>query len=99
MAERNAAIICINKEFLLNWLQFEGGTIHRISIDPDVWNPNTIELLIEHPDLDRVEDGFLLRRVSPMYMVETEIVNGKESHRIERVGPPKKEIVEDGKTD
>lgn len=65
--ERNVAIICISKKALLDWLQFEGGVIHEVRVDPDRWNPDTIELIIEHPDLDRVLDNFVLRRITPLY--------------------------------
>lgn len=67
MAERNAAIICVNKKALLDWLQFEGGIIHSIRTNPDRWNPDEVEIIIEHPDLDRVFDGFELRRIIPAY--------------------------------
>ena len=67
MVERNAAIICVSKKALLDWLQFDGGVIHGVRVDPDEWNPDTIELIIEHSDLDRVFDGFVLRRITPAY--------------------------------
>lgn len=67
MTERNVAIVCVSKKAILEWLQFEGGTIHSVRMNPEQWEPDEIELVIEHPDLDRVFDGFSLRKIMPTY--------------------------------
>ena len=64
---RYAAIVTIDKKVLLDYLQFEGGEIHDIRLDKDSWSPNIIEIVIEHPDLDKVEEGFQLRKITPAY--------------------------------
>ena len=64
-------------------LDFEGGEIHDIRRPTDQWEPYTIELVIEHPDLDKVEPGFILRRVTPTYILSRRYV--------ERLDPPKLE--------
>jgi len=77
---RNAAIICINTEVLLDWLQFHGGTIHSIGMPKDIWRPDEIEILIEHPDLYEVRTGDILMKITPVYT------------GTERIEPPKKPI-------
>lgn len=64
---RHAAIIEIHQQYLLEMLDFDGGTIHSVSFPKDEWKPGVIEFVIEHPDLDKVEPGFQLRRITPAY--------------------------------
>ena len=96
MEKSNADIVCISKKVLLELLQFEGGIIHSIEMERDVWNPNEIQLVVEHPDLHEVSPGFILMRIHPTYTKHIEIVNGVEYSRIERINPPRKENLEDG---
>ena len=67
MKTRYAAIITISKKVLLDFLQFEGGEIHDIRLNKEQWMPEEIEIVIEHPDLDKVEEGYALRRITPAY--------------------------------
>lgn len=60
------AIIAINEKSLLEMLDFEGGKIHDIRRAPDR-PPDEIELVMEHPDLDKEETGCPLRRITPAY--------------------------------
>lgn len=95
----NAGIITVSKKNLLKWLDFEGGTIHRIQQNPDYWRPDDIEIVIEHPDLPEVADNYVLSRVLPLYtstihVVQTDAENEKAItfEKIERIDPPKKEV-------
>ena len=83
--ERNAAIVCISKEAILDWLQLEGGVIHSVRTNPDTLHPDIIELIIEHPDLDKVRDGDILRRITLEYK---SWIHGRFCKRL-RVDPPK----------
>jgi len=90
---RYAAIIEIGSKILLKMLDFEGGKIHRVYLPEDRWIPDTICIVLEHPDLDKVEDGFVLRRIQPMY----QSIYGDNGCllKVERVDPPKKEARKD----
>ncbi len=85
----------------MKFLDFEGGAILGVSNRPEYYNPDEIDILIEHPDLPEVEDGFLLPRLSPMYQSTIHIVkeDGENEkavtfEKIERIDPPKKEVVD-----
>lgn len=100
MSKKNAAIICVSKQSLLKFLDFEGGTIHRIQENPDYWKPDTIEIILEHPDLDEVEDNYVLRRITPLYLSEIHVVQVDEENekaetfeKIERIEPAKRAIL------
>ncbi|KKN24860.1 hypothetical protein LCGC14_0890620 [marine sediment metagenome] len=83
MNKTNAAIIVIDSGSLLKMLDFEGGKIHIIGFSPDgLWGPHAIEMVIEHPDLNKVEDGYVLTRIIPEYQYTGTVV--------ERVNPPKR---------
>lgn len=79
-----AAIIVLDEKDLLELLDFEGGKIHNIRRPVDEWNPGTFEILLEHPDLDEVEDGFVLRRIIIVYHCGM-----RGSYRVE---PPKRRV-------
>ena len=85
MAKANVAIICISKKALLELLCFPGGVIHDIRTDPEKWNPDEIEIVLEHPDLPEMEDGYILLKINPMYIKHTKIVEDEEYSRIERL--------------
>ena len=92
MKNRHAAIIRISSKNLLNWLQFEGGTIHNIQIDSEHWNPEEIRIVVEHSDLYEVHDGDMLLTIQPLYLDHTIIgEDGKQYNHIERIKPPRKE--------
>ena len=82
----HAGIIIIDKEVLLKLLDFEGGTIRWIGESFECWS-HSVELVIEHPDLPEVADGYRLMRISPEYHTLGETV---------RIDPPKKEQGENG---
>jgi len=92
---KNADIICVNKKALLEYLQFEGGVIHNIIPQHDIWNPDGFKFVLEHPDLHEVLEGYHLTEIVPMYTKHIIIIDGVEYYRNERTDPPKKEI-EDG---
>lgn len=83
---RHAAIMQIGKTTLLRMLKFDGGIVHNIRVDPDVWNPDIIEIVLEHPDLPKVEDGFTLTRITPLYLDEVDDTG--QFHKITRIEPP-----------
>lgn len=65
----NAAIIDIGVDSLLDLLDFKGGVIHEVTYDTqEYWKPRVISIVIEHPDLDKVEVGSRLRHISPSYI-------------------------------
>ena len=64
---RNAAIIEINSQILLDMLDFKDGQIHDIRMPKDIWKPNFVEIVIEHPDLPEVRPQDHLLRIEPMY--------------------------------
>ena len=90
----NAAIIMVDGKTLLKRLQFEGGTIREMRIVNDRWESPQIEIVIEHPDLDEVHEGWHLMKIKPIYLDKVDIINGKEYHTIERTDPPKREAAE-----
>lgn len=99
--KKNAAIIIVSRDALAKLLDFEGGKILRVSERPEYWNPKDLELLIEHPDLPEVEDGYCLERIEPMYTSTIRVVQTDEENeqaetfeKIERIEPPKKEVVD-----
>lgn len=88
MSERYVAIIEVDAKILLKMLDFEGGIIHRVFQPDEVWKPGTISLVLEHPDLDKVEDGYTLRRKIPIY--KATYGEGGSLLKVERIDPPKK---------
>ena len=89
----NAAIIRVSKKALLKLLDFEGGTIHSIRSDPGKWNPDEIEIVVEHPDLPEVEDGFCMLEIKSTYRRDIQFVNDVYYEKIERIDPLKKAIL------
>lgn len=63
----HAAIVLIDKSILLDLLKFSGGKLVSIRTDPTKWNPSQVEMIIEHPDLPRTEDGWTLETIAPSY--------------------------------
>ena len=85
MAKTHVAIILISKKALLDLLHFPDGVIRDIRTNPEKWNPDEIEIMLEHPDLPEMEDGDTLIKLNPMYIKHTKIVDGEEYSRVERV--------------
>lgn len=100
MSEKhNAAIIRIPKDYLLKMLDFEGGIIHSVRVNPEYWRAKEIEIVIEHPDLPEIEPGMMLYPVQPMYLTHCHVVQVDDQNekavtyeKIERIDPPKKEV-------
>ena len=63
MSKRNIAIILVRKEYILECLNMKGGILHKIEEVRDTWEPEYVELTIEHPTLDKVEEGYTLKRI------------------------------------
>jgi len=67
MEERHAAIIKVSKKRFLKGLDFEGGIIHRV-YEPEVYfEPDHFCVVLEHPDLPKVNQGDLLYTIQPIY--------------------------------
>jgi len=80
----HAAIIDVSKQALLKLLDFEGGNILNVKFATDKYfKPDTISIVIEHPDLTEVYPESLLTHVAPEYLVS------KRGH-YKRIDPPKK---------
>ena len=67
---RHAAIIVVGKKYILESIRFNGGQIHDIRTNPDYWKPDTVEIVIEHPDLPAVRDGDIMQRITPTYQLD-----------------------------
>lgn len=76
----HVAIIDISDKTLLKMLLFKGGTIHRIFKREDEWRSGETCFVIEHPDLDEVEEGYALRHIAPTYTCNNGV--------LERIEPP-----------
>lgn len=64
----NAAIIRVSSELLIEFLQFKGGTLHRICQNAAQWRPDEFMVVVEHPDLPEVEEGYTLMEIKPVYL-------------------------------
>ena len=89
--KRHAAIIEIDKDFLLRLMEFQGGKIYRIYTRDDYFDPPNFFVVIEHPDLPEVEEGQPLAQVK-ITMATTFGENGVPI-KIERMDPPKKQKI------
>ena len=65
--KHHAAIVTIQDETLLEMLDFEGGKIISISRPSDIYNPNSFDVMIEHPDLPKVIAGCTLETFKIRY--------------------------------
>ena len=79
--KRHAAIIELDDDMLLSYLDFVGGSIVRVFKEDHIWKDRTTSLVIEHPDLPEVVDGSHLQKIVPSYY--------SNFGRIDRVDPPK----------
>ena len=69
----------ISEELLLKFLDFDGGVIRTIRVNPD--RPNIIDIYIEHPDMPEVEEGNVIPEVCPSYILTTDALGHKVSVR------------------
>ncbi len=81
----HAATIEISKDILLSILDFSGGEIHDIYVPKEVWHPDIIRIVIEHPDLPEVSPAEELPIVVPTYQQ----VYKRQLVVVERTNPPK----------
>lgn len=65
---RHVGIVVISKDTLLRWLQFEGGIVRDVRHEHRF---NSIEVVIEHPDMPEVQEGVELTTVTPWYSQTT----------------------------
>ena len=84
----NGAIIRVNDKVLLQFLQFEGGYIHKAFKEDGVWEPDYTSFVIEHKDLPEVDPGEPLSSVIPFYAYHYD-KNGKLIG-VERTYPPRR---------
>ena len=63
----HAAIVEISSKLLLDILDFGGGTVIDVRKPHEVWKPDYIEIVIEHPDMPKVKPAEKLQRIVPMY--------------------------------
>ena len=91
MEKRRVGKICVSKEVLLELLSFGGGTLHNIGFDPEIWQPDAVQLVIEHPDMPEVDAGATLQPITPLYVQRVEVVGGEEYSRVERIEPKHRE--------
>ena len=82
------AIVDIDKKLLLNLLGFQGGKVIMARSDFELFDPDKIEIIIEHPDLPDVKPGSMYQHITPIYLDEVRLVDGKHFHNITRVEPP-----------
>jgi hypothetical protein len=68
---RHIGKIRISEKTLLDWLQFDGGAIRGIQLS-DFIASDTIEILIEHPEMPIVREGELVPEVWPLYSASYE---------------------------
>ncbi len=80
----HVAIICIDEKYLLEFLDFKGGSIHRVQQPDKEWKPSEIQLVIEHRDLPDVIAGDELQRITPTYRYRP--------RGYSRIDPPKKPV-------
>jgi len=88
---KNAAVISISEEVLLDLLHLKGGTIHSVYKEKE-FGSDVISFVIEHPDLPEVEAGNKPFHIAPSYTHYNEIINGKKYTRIEHIDPPEKDV-------
>ncbi len=83
---KHAAIITVDQDLILTWLQFEGGAIRNVYFRHDEVD-GAICLVIEHPDLPLVQyQGEKLQEITPQYTIS---YAGAAISKIERTDPPK----------
>jgi len=93
--ERCGAVISINKNMLLKWLDFEGGVIHRIYEPDGYMNPCYFCVVLEHPDLDPVPENQILPEIHPVY--QSYYAEDGSLIKVERVSPEKKKYSSEGR--
>jgi hypothetical protein len=83
----NIAIIPISKKFLLEFIDFEGGTILDVYQERDVYLPDKFYLTVSHPDLPETQEGDRIQKIVPAYCSFHPSLR-----RLERLEPPKKGV-------
>jgi len=64
--KKHAGIILVPEKVFLQWLDFDKGMIHYISVAPEYMN--RIHVVIEHPDMPEVEEASALSIVTLEYL-------------------------------
>lgn len=78
-----AGLVQFSEKAILEWLDFEGGTIWAAS--KNKWG--SIELLIEHEDMPELCVGDTITPILPVYQTETDGLG--HIVKVERIEPAK----------
>ncbi|MFA7218373.1 MAG: hypothetical protein WC057_07245 [Dehalococcoidales bacterium] len=67
----NIGKIIVSESLMLDWLKYEGGHIRAIvtPFNSDA-NFGTIEIIIEHPDMPELKEGYPVGVVTPSYVTD-----------------------------
>lgn len=87
----HGAIVGISADLLLRLMEFhDGGIIHRAYTKDEWLEPDTIYIVVEHPDLTAVPANKRLPEIN----ITLQITYGENGVplKIERVNPPKRDI-------
>ncbi len=60
-------IVSVSNELLLKFLDFSGGKIRDVKFDGFA---QSVQILIEHPDMPEVADGDAIPQISPEYIMK-----------------------------
>lgn len=76
----NGARVVIERNLIAELLGYHKGKVHRIAEPENHFNPSTIHLYIEHPDLPNIEEGKECQDIVPMVEVKY-YKNGRYSYK------------------